>query len=387
MKLQEMITDAATKGAAAAIAALPPLKSVGVAVSEPAVTHDEADNPFTSIADNLFAVKNWQLSGGQVVHPRLKAIKAVLGGNEATPSEGGYLLEPTIAAQLLMDTHEAGPFTSAVFGLPVGTDSNYGWINGVDETSRADGSRWGGRRAYWTGEAASLPASKPEWGELALKLNKLTALFYATDEMLEDSVALASYVNRVVPQELAFKLDVAILNGTGAGQPLGVLRGSGLSEVTKETNQAAATIVYENIIKMRARIWGYGKAIWMVNHDTLPQLMLMNQTLGTAGVIVWQPSAREDHPDLLFGRPLVISEYMQTLGTKGDILLANWSEYLEGIYQPYQSAESIHVRFVNHERTFKFWVRNAGAPWWNAAFTPKHSTATLSPFVTLDTRA
>jgi len=46
-------------------------------------------------------------------------------------------------------------------------------------------------------------------------------------------------------------------------------------------------------------------------------------------------------------------------------------------------AESMNVRFVNHERAFKFWLRNAGAPWWRAALTPRESTTTLSPFVVL----
>jgi HK97 family phage major capsid protein len=96
---------------------------------------------------------------------------------------------------------------------------------------------------------------------------------------------------------------------------------------------------------------------------------------------------REDHPDLLLGRPLVFTEFCQTVGTVGDFVLGNWSQYLEGTYQPMQSAESMHVRFVNHERTFKFWTRNAGQPWWKAALTPAKSTTTLSPFVTLATRA
>jgi len=55
-------------------------------------------------------------------------------------------------------------------------------------------------------------------------------------------------------------------------------------------------------------------------------------------------------------------------------------------YYQRQSAESVHVRFVNHERTFKFWLRNAGAPWWRSALTPNKSSVTLSPFVTLAAR-
>lgn len=91
-------------------------------------------------------------------------------------------------------------------------------------------------------------------------------------------------------------------------------------------------------------------------------------------------------PDMLLGRPIYYSEFASKLGDVGDIILGNWSQFLEGIYQPLQSAESVHVRFLNHERTFKFWLRNAGAPWWRSALTPAKSSDTLSPFVTLAAR-
>jgi hypothetical protein len=89
---------------------------------------------------------------------------------------------------------------------------------------------------------------------------------------------------------------------------------------------------------------------------------------------------------MLLGRPIFYSEYASTIGDPGDLILGNWSQYLDGLYQPLQSAESVHVRFVEHERTFKFWVRNAGAPWWRSALTPAESTTTLSPFVVIEDR-
>ena len=138
---------------------------------------------------------------------------------------------------------------------------------------------------------------------------------------------------------------------------------------------------------MRARCWGYENAIWLYNHDALPQLMNLVMPIGTAGVAMWQSSAREGEPDLLLGRPAIATEYCDTVGDEGDLILGNWTQYLEGTYQPLQSAESIHVRFEYHERVFKFWTRNAGAPWWRSPLTTKNSTNTLSPFVTLGARA
>mgnify|MGYP002413503355 CR=1 FL=1 len=137
---------------------------------------------------------------------------------------------------------------------------------------------------------------------------------------------------------------------------------------------------------MAARCWGFGSSIWLANHDTRPQLIKLSILVGTGGALIYQPSAQMGFPDMLLGRPIYYSEYASKIGDVGDLLLVNWSQFLEGIYQPLQSAESMHVRFLNHERTFKFWLRNAGAPWWRAALTPNKSSDTLSPFVTLAAR-
>jgi hypothetical protein len=90
---------------------------------------------------------------------------------------------------------------------------------------------------------------------------------------------------------------------------------------------------------------------------------------------------------MLDGLPLFYSEYASQLGTAGDLVLSDWSQYLDGLYQPIQSAESMHVRFLNREQTFMLWLRNAGAPWWRSPLTPHKGTNTLAPFVILGAAA
>jgi HK97 family phage major capsid protein len=177
------------------------------------------------------------------------------------------------------------------------------------------------------------------------------------------------------------------INGTGAGQYEGVINSPCTLSVTAETGQDADSIVYENIINMRSRCWGYQNAIWLYNHDALPQLMQLVQVIGTSGVPMWQTSAREDRPDMLLGRPAYPTEFCPTVGDAGDIILGNWSQYLEGTYQPLESAESLHVRFEYNERTFRFLMRNDGRCWWRTYLTPAKSAVTLSPFVIIAARA
>jgi HK97 family phage major capsid protein len=248
----------------------------------------------------------------------------------------------------------------------------------------------GGLTVARKAETAAATSSRMEFEQIHLQVSSLFGFYFATEELLADSpVSIAAIIEAGFRDQFTYHLIDERLNGTGVGQYTGVnttANGARVS-IAKETAQVAATINYTNVIKMRARCWNYSNAVWMANHDTMTQLMQLQTSLGTAGALVWQQSILADVPDMLLGRPLFFTEYCKTLGTQGDIQLINWGEYLEGVYQPMQSAESIHVRFDRHERTFKFWMRNAGAPWWRTALTPKNGTATLSPFVVLDTRA
>jgi HK97 family phage major capsid protein len=99
-----------------------------------------------------------------------------------------------------------------------------------------------------------------------------------------------------------------------------------------------------------------------------------------AGSIAGQPYGT------LFGRPVIPVEYCQTLGTKGDVVLADLSQYVMIEKGGVQAAQSIHVRFLNDEQTFRWVVRNDGQPTWNAALTPYKGSNTLSPFVCVAAR-
>lgn len=322
---------------------------------------------------------------GNVPDKRLQYLAA--GSDEARGSSdpaGGFLVPEAFSPDLLQIKPEDDPMGSLVTQVPM--ESQVVKIPArVDKNHSTSVS--GGLTVTRKPETIAATSSQMTLEQVRLEAFSLFGLAYATEEILTDSpISFAALLAAGFSDQFTSHVINERINGSGIGEFLGALNSGCLISISKETGQAAGSIVYENIIKMRARCWGYGDAIWLANYDSLPHLMLMNQAVGTGGMPVWQPSAREDHPDLLLGRPLVFTEYCKTVGTVGDILLANWREFLEGTLQPLNSEESIHVRFVNHERTFKFWLRNAGAPWWKSALTPKNG-ATLSPFVVCQTRS
>jgi len=225
-----------------------------------------------------------------------------------------------------------------------------------------------------------------EFERVKLEAVPLLGVAFATEEILTDSiVSFIALLQAGFRDEFNSKLVEERLRGVGGGQFEGVMNSPAKIEISQESGQKADTITYGNLIAMRSRCWGYQNAVWMANQDCLPQLMQIVLPIGTAGVAMWQMNAREGEPDTLLGRPIIYSEHCSTVGDAGDLILVNWSQYLEGTYERSGSAESMHVRFENHERAFKFWMRNAGAGWWKTALTPKRG-ASLSPFIMLAER-
>ncbi len=365
----------------------PPTRPDLPPASEPAAYGEP--RRFRSFGEQMQAVLRASQPGGYA-DPRLT--RAVTGMSEGVPSDGGFLVQTDFASELLLRSYETGQVANRCRRIPLSGNANGIKIPGIDETSRADGSRWGGIRAYWTAEAGDKTASAPHFRQISLELKKLTGLAYATDELLADAGALESVLRQGFAEEFGFKLDDAVINGDGVGKPLGILASPALVSVAKEVGQPADTLQPENLIKMWARCYGRSRlnAVWFINQDIEPQLFTLAIAVGTGGSTIYMPPGglSQQPYGTLFGRPVIPIEQAATLGDKGDVLLADLSQYVLVDKGGVQSAVSVHVRFTNDETVFRFVYRVDGQPIWQSALTPyKGAANTQSPFVTLDARA
>lgn len=315
---------------------------------------------------------------------------AATGSSESIPSDGGFLVGEDFTSGIVKRAYDNNQVISRCTRRTISGNSNSVKINGNDETSRANGSRHGGLRSYWVSEAGDLTGSKPKFRKMELELKKHAILYYATDEVLSDALLLEQEVNDAVSDELAFVTQDAIINGSGAGQPQGVLNSPALVSQAAETGQASATIVYENVLKMHTRKWGpISNYVWLVNQEIFPQLALMNVAVGTGGAPVYLPSGGASGApyQTLLTRPIIEIEQASALGTVGDIILADLSQYMVIEKGGVQSAMSIHVEFTNDEVVFRWITRVDGQSMWSSALTPYKGSATRSPFVALATRS
>ena len=321
-----------------------------------------------------------------------RLVQNAASGHSATvPSEGGFLINPTKSNEIMQKVYDNSEIIKECRTYEIGENSDSLEVPYVDETSRVNGSRWGGLRAYRAGEVETPTSSKTKLGKWECQLSDLKALVYVTERLLRDAAALESLIMDQMPEEFLFKLQDEIVNGEGGSKCKGIIGDNATVSIAKETGQDAATILSENIIKMYTRCWGRsrGRAKWYHNQDIEPELLTLALNVGTGGVPLYMPpSGLSGSPySTLMGKPLVPVEQAQTLGTVGDIMLADFSEYALIKKGGINMASSIHVKFLTDEMTFKFNYRINGKPKWKSALTPFKGTNTLSPFVTLATRA
>lgn len=337
------------------------------------VVRDEADQPM-SASEFFMAVKNAELNHYE--DPRLKPYKAT-GLNEAVPSQGGFLVPTDIAAGIHTNMWGVGRLLS-LFN-PIRVSGNALTINAIDETSRADGSRLGGVLGYWLAEAAQKTATKPKFRQIDLKLKKVAALVYATDELLADASALESWIVNNVPDELRFQVEAAIVNGNGIGKPLGILQSGGLVTQGRTT---ASQVADEDISRMWSRRYlGANDYVWLVNASVMPQLYAM--TVGDMPVYMPPGGITGSQYGSIFGRPVIETEYNPYLGTTGDVMLVSPSNYAMITKSGVEAASSIHIKFDYDETAFRFVYRVDGEPINASAITAYDGTNTVSPFVAL----
>ena len=318
-----------------------------------------------------------------------RLMRAATGMGEASPSDGGFLVQTDFAAGLINRVYESSPVVSRVTKIPIGANSNGIKINAVAESTRV-GSIWGGVILYWIGEGTNKTPSRPEFRQIELSLKKVCGLYYATDELLQDASALASVAEQGFVQALDVELERVIIRGTGAGQPLGIMNAPCLITALAETGQLISTVLFENIISMWSRLWSRSQssAIWLISQSIMPQLMQMQIGIGAAGQPVWlPPNGVAGAPNgTLMGRPVYAIENCSNLSTTGDIILADLGEYLMATKGGPQIASSIHVQFIADETVFRIVFRCDGQPAWNTALSPKDGGSSVGPFVTLATR-
>ncbi len=250
----------------------------------------------------------------------------------------------------------------------------------------------GNVQARYVTEMAAATGNQLLFGQISLKLRELNVMIYASRLQLDNSIiSLEPLFNQAVAKAFDRRVSKDVITGTGAGQPLGVINATACVSVAKETGQKADTIVYDNLLNMASRCYGYQSAQWYANQEIIPQLGKLSVAVGTGGNALYVTDASGQNPTAMpiLGRPLTFVDECPILGDKGDIILADFSQYYIGqsaSVPGIRSESSIHLKFDYRQMAFQFTMYVDGMPSWKDVRLPLNGTS-KSPFVALAARA
>jgi HK97 family phage major capsid protein len=320
---------------------------------------------------------------------RNRALEIQNSYGSEVPADGGFLIPENLRSGILEVALETSVVRPRAQVIPM--DSLRVPIPMIDVTSQVS-SIFGGVVCYWTEEAASLVESQATFGRVVLDSKKLTGYAEVPNELLADAPAFSSFFDTIFPRAIAWYEDIAFMTGTGVGEPLGFVNCPASVQVAIETNQATKTIVWENVVKMYARMLptALGNAVWVCSIDTFPELATMALSVGTGGGPVWMGNytdpGKATPPVTILGRPVHFTEKTPVLGTTGDISFVDFGYYLVGDRQMMQASSSEHYRFQSDKTAFRAIERLDGRPWIQSSITPHNGGPNISPFVQLATR-
>jgi HK97 family phage major capsid protein len=339
---------------------------------------------FKAWGDFLYAV--WNKQANHVEHPGLRWFRDEKREDkamaEATGAGGGFLVPAEFLAQLQSVMAEE----SIVRGRAtiIRMRRRQVTIPVLDQTGTTAGRpHWfGGMKFYWTEEATEKTDTEPKFRQINLTAHKLIGYTFASDELLADSaISLGDFISGPLgfAGGLSWMEDYAFLNGTGAGQPLGVIG----APATITINRAATNAIgWADLANMMENFLPSGRGVWIISQSAMADLIQLTGPTGNPSYI-WQPNAREGVPGFLLGMPVIWSEKVPRIGTAGDVVLADWRYYLLGDRQATTIESTKFDRWKFDQTSWRAVHRVDGQPWLSTPLTYQDGTTQVSPFVIL----
>ena len=359
--------------------AIPPIMLMDPHKHSPLAVGARLDGQFSDMGDFLKAA--FSLSGKRQVDDRLFIvgergdIQAALTGEGI--DVGGALVPEEFRAELFMMSLQETSIRKMAMIIPMGSTTIS--VPAVRDVTHASGNVHGGVQTRWTERGSTIGETQPSFSQIRLTAKGLLGLTSLDNMMLSDSFAsVPALIGQMFMDSVMWTEEAAFIGGSGAGEPLGILDSPAAVTVTRAT---ASEISVADLGKMEARLLprSRARAVWMVNQSAWEQLY----TLNNGSVQVWHEKLAENIPMTLNGRPVIINEHMEALGTSGDIMLVDWKFYLIGDRQAMSISSSEHSRFAENETQIRLVSRLDGQPWIDKPLTPAHGNGDLSPFVKL----
>ena len=240
------------------------------------------------------------------------------------------------------------------------------------------------------GEATTKPTKEPAFGQRLLTAYKYAGVSRIGDETLDDDFtgdlepALIQSVGQEILNQINFDITIA---GSGSSQPTGALHTSANGALLKVTRTTQNRIKFADALNMYARHTHGPNSFWMVSRRAIADIFQFELSAGSALVFL-QNMAQNPANAMLLGYPVVVTDFLNALGSEGDFGLVNPDHYAAALRRQLTVESSIHPGFVDDVTTWRFFARGGGIPIPTAPYAYRSVSSSNvdehSPFVVLD---
>ena len=181
--------------------------------------------------------------------------------------------------------------------------------------------------AAWIEEGGALTFGDATFDQIILDAHKLHVAIKVTEELLYDNAFnLENYIMQQFGKALANAEEDAFINGTGTGQPLGILAATGGADVGVMAKSATAITADELIDLIYSLKRPYRKsAAFLLNDQTLAAIRKLKDNYGQ---YLWQPSLQAGEPDRILGYAAYTSPYFPAVAAgKPAVAFGDFSYY------------------------------------------------------------
>jgi HK97 family phage major capsid protein len=309
--------------------------------------------------------------------------KAALG--EASGATGGYIVPPDFYQQLLAIAAEDSTFRRRAFVQPMASATlQFPYLDITTAQAAGNSPFFGGVIATWTSEAQARTETEPKFKMMELKAQELSGYSVSSNILLQDAAfGLEKFLMTLFGKACAWYEEYAFLQGTGNGKPLGVLNAPASVTVNRNT---ASHFYFPDVAGMLASLLpaSYNRAVWYISPTVVQDLIQLKDGANRALFLSIDQGVTKPPVWKLLNLPVIITEKVPALGTKGDVMLLDPSLYVIGDRMQLEVAASEHVNFLNNQMTWRFVQRVDGRPWLENAITLQDGTTKVSPFVILN---
>ncbi|MGJ8478040.1 phage major capsid protein [Sphingobium yanoikuyae] len=298
-------------------------------------------------------------------------------------TQGGFMVPPQLRQTILSVEPQDALVRPRANVIPAGSPPDAAiTMPALDQSGANPKNMFGGVEFKWIAEGEEKPETDAKLKSITLSPHEIAGFVTITDKLLRNWQASGAFIEGLFRGAYAAAEDYAFIRGTGVNQPLGAIN----SGAMKFINRAESNHVrYVDLLNMVSRFLMRGgqSPVWSMPQSSLVDIATMTDP---EGHYIWKPGAVDGFAGTLLGYPVRWNNRAPGLGSKGDITLVDWSQYLIKDGSGPFVATSEHVKFTSNQTVIKFFSNVDGAPWLTAPIVEENGWE-VSPFVGLDVPA